>query len=149
MDNSRVLAAWSTPIQAVVAVAVGGVSLAIAALIVPTEAAGRVLVLLAALGCLGIAAVAGRERPRLAVHPGGMLSVGGLRGRRSWSAADIQRIRVLRYPRLGRRVPMLEIDIQSTSEEHLLVFGRWDLGTNPQDVFDALCTYGLVPAERD
>jgi hypothetical protein len=28
-----------------------------------------------------------------------------------------------------------------------VIFGRWDLGTHPQDVLDVLTVHGLVPAD--
>ena len=40
---------------------------------------------------------------------------------------------------------MLEIDVRTADgTERLLIFGRWDLGTNPEDVFDALTVHRLV-----
>ncbi|MCQ4119508.1 PH domain-containing protein [Rhodococcus tibetensis] len=137
---------WSTPLTAVVALAVGGVALGAAGLVVSTEPAGRLLVSLAALGLLLTAASAGRQRPRLAVdREAGRIVVSRLSGRRTYARSDIERARIVRYPRLGRRVPMLEIDVRTPDgTERLLIFGRWDLGTNPEDVFDALSVHRLV-----
>ncbi|NUP28311.1 MAG: PH domain-containing protein, partial [Nocardia sp.] len=42
--------------------------------------------------------------------------------------------------RLGRKSPMLEIDVDHLGTERLLIFGRWDLGTSPEDVYDTLRT---------
>ncbi|MDI9937503.1 MULTISPECIES: PH domain-containing protein [Rhodococcus] len=137
---------WSTPLGAVIALAAGGVALGVAGLAVSTEPAGRVLVCVAALGLLLTAASALRQRPRLAVDKecGGIV-VNRLRGRHRYARSEIERARLVRYPRLGRRVPMLEIDIRTEDgTERLLIFGRWDLGTNPEDVFDALAVHRLV-----
>lgn len=144
---------WSTPRGALIALTFGGVFLGAAALVVPTEPAGRVLVLVAALGLLVTAALGGRQRPRLAIVDDGAtkaIVVHRLSGRRTWAAAEITRARIARYPRLGRRVPILEIDVTDAADgvERLLIFGRWDLGTNPEDVLDALAVHGLVPPEK-
>ncbi|MFC9356307.1 PH domain-containing protein [Rhodococcus sp. NPDC057014] len=137
---------WSTPLGAVIALAVGGLALGVAGLSVSIEPAGRVLVCVAALGLLLTAASALRQRPRLAVDKeGGGIVVNRLTGRHGYARAQIDRARLVRYPRLGRRVPMLEIDVRTEDgTERLLIFGRWDLGTNPEDVFDALAVHRLV-----
>ncbi len=58
----------------------------------------------------------------------------------------VMRVRIVAYPRLGRRVPMLEIDVRDPrGDEQLLIFGRWDLGTDPRTVYDALAVRGLAP----
>ncbi|AXY49494.1 membrane protein [Rhodococcus ruber Chol-4] len=137
---------WSTPPLAIVALAVGGVVLAVAAATTP-DPAGRTLVGLAAAVALVVAALAARQRPRLEVLPEGAgLAVTRLTGRRELPRAALTRVRIVAYPRLGRRVPMLEIDVRDTQgDEHLLIFGRWDLGTDPRTVYDALAVRGLAP----
>ena len=42
---------------------------------------------------------------------------------------------------------MLELDVRPPDEDddRLIIFGRWDLGADPRDVFEVLDTYGLVP----
>ncbi|MCX5045036.1 PH domain-containing protein [Aldersonia sp. NBC_00410] len=150
---------WSTPTTALVAVLVGGVALSAAALLVDNEPAGRLLIGLAAFGLLVIAALGFRQRPRLAVvgdRPA-RLAVRRLSGTESYEAGQIERARVVRYPRLGRRVPMLELEVRPAGETaltdgaatdtRLLIYGRWDLGTAPEDVLDELRRYGL--ARRD
>ncbi len=149
MDNS-IVEQWSTPAAALAAVTIGGIALAIVGAVGATDPAGRVLVLVAAVGCLIIAGLAARHRPRLAVHADGSLSIGRLAGRNCFATEDLQRIRVVRYPRLGRRVAMLEIDVRNEAlGERLFVFGRWDLGRSPDDVLEVLRRHGLVPLERD
>ncbi|MGW4332261.1 PH domain-containing protein [Rhodococcus koreensis] len=137
---------WSTPLGAVIALATGGLALGVAGLSVSIEPAGRALVCVAALGLLLTAASALRQRPRLAVDKeGGGIVVHRLTGRHGYTRSQIDRARLVRYPRLGRRVPMLEIDVRTEDgTERLLIFGRWDLGTNPEDVFDALAVHRLV-----
>ncbi|WP_229675871.1 PH domain-containing protein [Hoyosella rhizosphaerae] len=52
-------------------------------------------------------------------------------------------VRVLRYPRLGRRVPMLEIELNEP-EDRLIILSRWDLGTEPDQVADILWSVGFT-----
>ncbi len=132
MDKSE----FSTPLSAVVAVTGLGVALAVAAVAVPLDAPGRLLVGLAAAGLLGLAAMAWRSRPRLTITANGLV-IGRFFGPLVLSREDILQVRLHQYPRLGRRIPMLEIDAHVSGAERLFIFGRWDLGTHPQDVYDA------------
>ncbi|WP_327111252.1 PH domain-containing protein [Nocardia sp. NBC_01730] len=128
--------AWTTPTPALVAVTVGGVILAGAA-ILGTDAASRLLVGLAAVGLLALAGLGFRQRPRLSVLPGAepRLVVRTLTGPDEYSPDQILRARVVSYRRLGRKVPMLELDVEHAGAERLLIFGRWDLGANPEFVY--------------
>lgn len=150
VDHERSLE-WSTPLAAVVALAVGGVAMVGAALLLGLDAPGRFLAGIAALGMLAVAGLGARQRPKLAVvRADGAPAIAAtrVRGRRVYRRGDIARVRIVPYPRLGRRVPMLEIDaVDPDGTERLLIFGRWDLGTDPAVVFDALSVHGLVPAE--
>ncbi|WP_137722866.1 PH domain-containing protein [Prescottella subtropica] len=141
---------WSTPLGAVVALTVGGVALIVAALLLGIDAAGLFLVTLAAVAMLVLAGLGARQRPRLAVvDVDGIpaLAATRLRGRRVYRRDDLTRVRIVAYPRMGRRVPMLEIDaVDPDGTERLLIFGRWDLGADPTIVFDALAVRGLTPA---
>ncbi|OZD07066.1 hypothetical protein CH275_07725 [Rhodococcus sp. 06-235-1A] len=138
---------WATPVVAIVALVAGGTTLATGAALTSTDAAGTFLVGLAAVGMWVIAALAAAQRPRLAITADGSLVMKRLSGIRTYSRTDIVRVQIVRYPRLGRRVPMLELDIHPPGEDddRLIIFGRWDLGTDPRDVFDALDIHGLVP----
>ncbi|RVW07753.1 PH domain-containing protein [Prescottella agglutinans] len=142
---------WSTPLGAVAALAVGAVVMIAAALLLGLDAPGRFLAGVAAVALLVLAALGARQRPKLAivrVEGGPAIAATRVRGRRVYRRGDIARIRIVRYPRLGRRVPMLEIDaLDPDGTERLLIFGRWDLGEDPTVVFDALSVHGLVPAE--
>lgn len=143
---------WSTPLGAVVALAVGGVAMIGAALLLGLDAPGRFLAGIAALGMFVLAFLGGRQRPKLAIvqdGPAPALAATRLRGRRVYGRDSLERIRIVRYPRLGRRVPILEIDaVDPDGTERLLIFGRWDLGVDPVVVFEALDARGLVPTER-
>ncbi|EKF25927.1 hypothetical protein C731_0047 [Mycolicibacterium hassiacum DSM 44199] len=55
--------------------------------------------------------------------------------------SDIEVIRITEFRRFGRRVRLLEID---TVDGDLLVFTRWDLGTDPLHVLDALTAAGFA-----
>ncbi|RVW02075.1 PH domain-containing protein [Rhodococcus xishaensis] len=143
---------WSTPLSAVAALTVGGVAMLAGALLLDVDAPGRFLAILASLALFVLAGLAARQRPKLAIVDAGgepAITATRLRGPRVYARGDIARIRIVRYPRLGRRVPMLEIDaIDPDGTERLLIFGRWDLGTDPTAVFDALSVRGLIPQER-
>jgi hypothetical protein len=140
--------AWSTPVAAVAAMAAGGIVLVVFAAAVATDPAGRIIVGCAAVVLLGFAVLGGVRRPRLAivVDDAGQfrLAVRELRRTTSYSPTDITAVRLRRARRLGRSNAMLEIDVRDRGTERLLVLTRWDLGTNPLDVLDALAAAGLA-----
>ncbi|MBF6164467.1 PH domain-containing protein [Streptomyces gardneri] len=135
-DRDEPSLAWTTPTAALVAVTVGGIVLAVAA-VVTTDAPSRLLVGLAAIGLLALAGLGFRQRPRLSVvsgaHP--RLVVRTLTGPDEYVPDQIIRARVVSYRRLGRKMPMLEIDVERDGSDRLLIFGRWDLGANPEFVY--------------
>lgn len=133
--------AWTTPVPALVAVALGGVVMAVAAALSP-DAPSRLLVGVAAVGLLGMAALGFRQRPRLALVPGDdpHLVVRTLTGPTSYTREQILRVRAVSFRRLGRKMPMLEIDVTAHGAERLLIFGRWDLGAHPEEVYHTLRT---------
>ncbi|MGW0042201.1 PH domain-containing protein [Rhodococcus sp. NPDC003348] len=142
---------WSTPTAALAATGIGGVAMAAAALALPADPAGRFLIGLAALGLLVVTALGLRQRPRLAIQEGNRgLTMQRLRGRLDVDRSELSRVRIVRYPRLGRRVPMLEIDVRppGSDDDRLIIFGRWDLGADPTVVFEELNSRGLVPPDR-
>jgi hypothetical protein len=55
--------------------------------------------------------------------------------------AAIEHIRITEFRRLARKVRLLEVD---TVDGGLTVFSRWDLGTDPIDVLDALTAAGYA-----
>ncbi|MET8796268.1 PH domain-containing protein [Nocardia sp. NPDC004568] len=133
--------AWTTPLPALIAAAGGGVILAVAA-VLTTELPGKFLLGVAALVLLGLAALGVRQRPRLSVVRGEnpRLVLRTLTGVTEYTRDQILRARVVGYRRLGRKSPMLEIDVNHLGAERLLIFGRWDLGTSPEEVYDAVRT---------
>lgn len=142
---------WSTPPTAIAALVLGGGALTVAAVAFTTEPAGRFLVGAAALLVLATAALAARQRPRLEVlGDGSGLACTRVTGRQVFPRAALMRVRIVEYPRFGRRVPMLEIDAHDphSGAERLLIFGRWDLGADPRDVYDALALRDLAPDQR-
>ncbi|MTE11941.1 PH domain-containing protein [Nocardia aurantiaca] len=130
---------WSTPPAALAACGIGGIALAVAAFF-STDGPGRLLIGMAALGLLFLTGMGLRQRPRLAVEPDDPVHivVRGLAGPQRYTPQQILRVRVVNYRRLGRRMPMLEIDVDHEGEEKLLILGRWDLGAHPEDVLEVL-----------
>lgn len=55
--------------------------------------------------------------------------------------ADVTRVRITEFRRLARKQRLLEIE---TADDGLHVLTRWDLGTDPLDVFDALTAAGFT-----
>lgn len=136
---------WTTPTAGLVAVSGGGLIL-VAAAVLAQDGPSRLLVGLAAVAVLGMAVLGFRQRPRLTMvsGPAPRLVVGTLTGPKEYPLDRIDRIRMVSYRRLGRKSAMLEIDVQHEGSERLLIFGRWDLGTNPHDVYDALVVNGFA-----
>ena len=97
-------------------------------------------VVIAAAGLLLFAGFSWRARPKLAITPEG-LAVRGWFGTRMLTHADIAHIRITEFRRLARKVRLLEID---TADDDLLVLTRWDLGTDPLSVLDALTAAGYA-----
>ena len=114
--------------------------MAIAAVTLVTDAPGRILAIIAAAGLLLFATVSWRARPKLAMSDDGLSIRGALRTHRL-ARADIKLIRITEFRRIGRKVRLLEID---THDDRLFVLTRWDLGTDPLDVLDALTAAGLA-----
>lgn len=148
MDSSASVTAWAPKTAGVAAAGVGAVVMAGATVTVGNDPIGLFLLGLAAV-ILAVVAVTGYlVRPRLALVPSEgtpRIAVRTLFARHEYAKAQIYRLRVVRYPRMGRRVPILEIDVREP-EEKLLLLTRWDLGMNPDRVFTALEAAGLVPA---
>jgi Bacterial PH domain len=86
---------------------------------------------LASAGLFGTVA-----RPRLAVDSTGA-TVRGLTGRRHWSWAEVN-VRLARTRRLGRELSTIEVDAEHTEPPVLVVLGWLDLGTDPEDVIEAI-----------
>jgi Bacterial PH domain len=117
-----------------------GVLMAIASVTLVTDPPGRILTGVAAAGLILFAGVTWRARPKLAITPGGLVL-------RSWfrtqvlQHSDIKIIRITEFRRHGRTVRLLEVEPVTGG---LVVLSRWDLGTNPLEVLDALTAAGYA-----
>jgi hypothetical protein len=131
---------WSPPAAGIAACGVSGIIMAIGAVTLITDAPGRILVGIAAAGLLVFASLSWRARPKLAISDDGLVI-------RGWSRtnplrrSDIEIIRITEFRRIARKVRLLEID---TTDDRLFVFTRWDLGTDPLNVLDALTAAGYA-----
>jgi hypothetical protein len=114
--------------------------MAVACVTLVTDVPGRALTGIAAVGLLVFASGSWRARPKLAIEPAGLVVRGWLRTH-TLRRADITLIRITEFRRIGRKVRLLEID---TVDDQLLVFTRWDLGTDPLEVLDALTDAGYA-----
>jgi hypothetical protein len=131
---------WSPPTLGIAACGAFGLILAIATVTLITDVPGRILVGIAAIGLVVFASLSWRARPKLAISDDGLVI-------RGWSRtnllrrSDITMIRITEFRRIARKVRLLEID---TTDDRLLVFTRWDLGTDPLNVLDALTAAGYA-----
>jgi hypothetical protein len=105
-----------------------------------TDLPGRLLAGVAAVGLLTFAGMAWRARPKLAITDAG-LAIRGWWHTQVLTRADIKLIRITEFRRIGRRTRLLEVD---THDGRLMVFTRWDLGTDPVTVLDALTAAGYA-----
>jgi Bacterial PH domain len=131
---------WSPPTLGIAACGIFGLILATGAVTLITDAPGRILVGIAAMGLLVFASLSWRARPKLAISDDGLVIRGWARSN-ILGRADIKIIRITEFRRLARKVRLLEID---TADDRLLVFTRWDLGTDPLNVLDALTDAGYA-----
>jgi len=116
--------------------------LAIADVTLITDPPGRVLVGIAAVGLVVFASLSWRARPKLAIRNDGLV-IRGLSRASVLGRDDIKVIRITEFRRIARKVRLLEID---TTDDRLFVFTRWDLGTDPLNVLDALTAAGYAGA---
>lgn len=114
--------------------------MAIASVTVVTDLSGRVLAGIAGAGLLLFAGATWHARPKLAITPGG-LAVRGWFRTQVLQHSDIKIIRITEFRRFGRKIRFLEVE---TVDEGLVLFSRWDLGTEPLDVLDALTAAGYA-----
>ena len=131
---------WSPSALGIAACGVLGVILATGAVTLITDVPGRILVGIAAVGLVVFASLSWRARPKLAIRDDGLVI-------RGWSRtkllrrSDIKIIRITEFRRLARKMRLLEID---TTDDRLFVLTRWDLGTDPLNVLDALTAAGYA-----
>jgi hypothetical protein len=131
---------WSPPTLGIAACGIFGLILAIADVTMITDAPGRILVGVAAVGLILFASMSWRARPKLAISDDGLVIRGWTRTN-LLRRGDIKIVRITEFRRLARKVRLLEID---TTDDRLLVFTRWDLGTDPLNVLDALTDAGYA-----
>jgi len=131
---------WAPPSVGIAACGVAGIMLAISTVTVVTDPPGRLLVGISAVGLILFAGGTWRARPKLAIAADGLVIRGWLRTQRL-ARGDIKIIRITEFRRIGRKVRLLEID---ADDGRLFIFSRWDLGTDPLDVLDALTAGGYA-----
>ena len=137
-DSGRRRTEWAPPAAGIAACGVAGVVMAVLSVTAITDPPGRVLAGIAAAGLLVFASFSWRARPRLAITARGLVIHGWWR-QQFLEPADLTLVRITEFRRIGRKVQLLEID---TADDRLLVFSRWDLGTQPLNVLDALTAAG-------
>ncbi|GBE63994.1 hypothetical protein MFM001_04560 [Mycobacterium sp. MFM001] len=133
---------WAPSTAGIAGCGVVGIVMAIACVTVVTDTPGRILTGIAAVGLILFASVSWRARPKLAITPDGLLVRGWLRTQ-LLRRPDIKIVRITEFRRIGRKTRLLEIE---TADDSLLIFSRWDLGTNPLEVLDALTEAGYAPS---
>ncbi|MCZ8380306.1 PH domain-containing protein [Mycobacterium sp. CPCC 205372] len=133
---------WSPSTMGIAACGIFGLMMAAAAVTLITDAPGRVLTGIAAVGLLTFASMSWRARPKLAITGDGLAIRGWMRTQ-ILQQADVKLIRITEFRRIARTVRLLEIE---TADDRLQVFTRWDLGTDPLSVLDALTEAGYAGA---
>lgn len=131
---------WAPRTSGIAGLGVFGLVMATAAVTAITDPPGRILVGVAGIGMLVFASWSWRARPKLAISADG-LAVRGWWTTQVLTRDDIESIRITEFRRIGRKMRLLEID---TTDDRLRVFTRWDLGTDPIDVLDALTDAGYA-----
>ncbi len=131
---------WEPRAAGIAGCGAAGVLMAIASVTIVTDLPGRVLTGVAALGLILFAGMTWRARPKLAITPGG-LTLRGWFSTHVLQRSDIKIIRIVEFRRYGRKVRLLEVE---TVGDRLVLFSRWDLGTDPLEVLDALTAAGYA-----
>ncbi len=131
---------WAPKTAAVAALGIAAILMAIVCVTVITDAPGRILTGIAAVGLAAFAIGSWRARPRLAITGDALVYRGWFRTQ-TLRHADITLIRITEFRRIGRKMRLLEID---TTADRLIVLSRWDLGSDPVDVLDALTDAGFA-----
>ena len=131
---------WEPRAAGIAGCGAAGVLMAIASMTLVTDLPGRILTSIAAVGLILFAGMTWRARPKLAITPGGLTLRGWFRTQ-VLQHSDIKIIRITEFHRYGRKVRLLEVE---TVDGGLVLFSRWDLGTNPLEVLDALTAAGYA-----
>lgn len=135
---------WEPHAAGIAGCGVAGLLMATAAVTVVTDGPGRLLAGIAAAGLLLFAGGSWRARPKLAITGDG-LAVRGWLGTQVFRRDDIAIIRITEFRRYARKVRLLELE---TGAGDLVLFSRWDLGTEPLDVLDALTDAGYAGRQQ-
>lgn len=130
---------WQPTTAGIAGCGIAGLILATVGLTLVTDPPGRVLIGAAGVGLLVFAVLSWRARPRLALTDDALVVRGWVRTHRL-ARPQIKLIRITEFQRIGRKTRLLEID---TVDDRLLVLSRWDLGTDPLTVLDALTAAGF------
>ena len=136
---------WAPRTAGVAGCGLAGIVMAIASVTPVTDAPGRVLTGIAGLGLILFAGATWRARPKLAITADGLVIRGWFRTQ-VLQPVDIKIIRITEFRRLARKMRLLEVE---TNAGGLTVFTRWDLGTEPLDVLDALTGAGYAGPRED
>jgi hypothetical protein len=131
---------WEPPAAGIAGCGIVGVAMAIACVTLVTDPPGRILTGIAALGLILFAGASWRARPKLAITPDGLVLKGWFRTQ-LFRHSDIKIIRLTEFRRYARKVRLLELE---TVDGGLVIFSRWDLGTEPLEVLDALTAAGYA-----
>ena len=131
---------WAPQTAGIAGCGIAGAVLAIATVTLVTDPPGRVIAGIAAVGLLLFAMASWRARPKLAITSEGLAVRGWLRTQ-VLRRDVIKIIRISEFRRHGRRVRLLELE---TVDGGLLILSRWDLGTDPLEVLDALTDAGYA-----
>ncbi|WP_204080506.1 PH domain-containing protein [Mycobacterium riyadhense] len=129
---------WAPRTAGIAGCGAAGVVMAIACVTLVTDPPGRVITGIAALGLILFAGGSWRARPKLAITAEG-LAIRGWFQTQLLRRPQIKIIRITEFRRFGRKVRLLEIE---TVNGGLLILSRWDLGTDPLEVLDALTEAG-------
>ena len=135
---------WEPCPSGIAGCGVGGTLLAIASVTVVTDPPGRIMMGIAALGLILFAGASWRARPKLAITRDG-LAIRGWWRTQLLQRSDVRSVRITEFRRLARTMRLLEVD---TIDGRLTVFSRWDLGTDPVNVLDALTEAGYARPAR-
>jgi hypothetical protein len=135
---------WEPRAAGVAGCGVAGVLMAIASVTLVTDLPGRVMTGIAAAGLILFAGATWRARPKLAITPGGLAIRGWFRTH-LLQPSDIKIIRITEFRRFARKVRLLEVE---TVNGGLVLFSRWELGTEPLEVLDALTAAGYAGRKR-
>src|ERR1700751_5482091 len=109
---------WEPRTGGIAGCGVAGVLMAIASVTLVTDAPGRVLTGIAAVGLILFAGATGRARPKLAITPAGLAIRGWFRTQ-LLQPPDIKIVRITEFRRLARKMRLLEFE---TIDGGLVVF---------------------------